>query len=290
MKICFYSEGHIGDLLLQLPIIDILIKSYPKNEYYYYSFGGQNTILDESLIEVVDNLIPTSNLNGDINIPTWFCNPAYNPFREKLSSETFFPDYFSMQKYFFPKILNEYGFDIDVPDDCGIDFDYKIPSQVKKFIEKYKNSKDKNVILFNQMPRSGQTDSNGYAKYLIDISTRYPEYNFFYTNDEGILSNTKNLYYTPDVFGGHKCDILYNAYLSNYCKYIAGRVSGPYMFSAMHNMNVLDSDKLIISQINSNQGVETFYNKKIYKAKNIQSASTGHTFDILNKEILGEKQ
>lgn len=35
-------------------------------------------------------------------------------------------------------------------------------------------------------------------------------------------------------------------------------------------------------------GVETFFNKDIYKAKNIQSASTDATFQILNKEILGE--
>jgi hypothetical protein len=290
MKICFYSEGHIGDLLLQLPLIDILIKSYPENEYYYYSLAGQNTILDESLIQVVNNLFPTSVLNGDINIPTWFCNPVYDQFRGNLSPENFFPDYFSMQKYFFPNILKTCGFEIEVPDDCGIDFEYTIPSEVKESVEKYKNTKNKNVILFNQTPRSGQTDANKYAEYLIEISVKYPEYNFFYTNDEGIELNLKNLHYTPDIFGRYKCDILYNAYLSNYCRYICGRVSGPYMFSSMHNMNVLDNEKIIVSQINSHMGVETFYNKKIYKAKNIQSASTADTFKILNREILGEKQ
>lgn len=290
MKICFYTEGHIGDLLLQLPLIDILIKSYPENEYYYYSLGGQDTILDESLIKVVNNLIPTPSLNGDLNIPTWFCNPIYNQFREKLSSDNFFPDYFSMQQYFFPNLLQSYGFNVEVPDDCSINFEYDIPSQVKESIEKYKRTKNKNVILFNQMPRSGQTDGNKYANYLIEMSTKYPEYNFFYTNDEGTETNIKNLHYTPDVFGRYKTDILYNAYLSKYCKYIGGRVSGPYMFSSMHSMNVLDPEKIIVSQINSYMGVETFYNKKIYKAKNIQSESTANTFEILNKEILGEKQ
>lgn len=288
MKICFYSEGHIGDLLLQLPLINILIKSHPQNQYYYYSMGGQNTLFDVSLIQVVDNLSPSSTLDGDINIPTWFCNSAYDQFKEKLPPENFFPDYFSMQEYFFPNILKTYGLDIEVPKNCGIDFNYKIPSQVKESIEKYKDTKNKNVILFNQIPRSGQTDSNRYAEYLVGMSSKYPEYNFFYTNDEGIETNLSNLHYTPNIFGRHKCDILYNAYLSNYCKYIVGRVSGPYMFSGMHNMNVLDDEKIIISQINSHMGVETFYNKKIYKAKNIQSASTDATFEILNKQILGE--
>ena len=89
MKICFYSNGHIGDLLLQLPLIDILIKSYPKNEYYYYCLGGQNTFFHESLIGVVHNLISTPTLNGDINIPTWFCDPSYDQFKEKLLPDNF---------------------------------------------------------------------------------------------------------------------------------------------------------------------------------------------------------
>jgi hypothetical protein len=288
MKICFYSGGHIGDLLLQLPLINILIKSYPKNEYYYYCLGGQNTVFHESLIGVVHNLSSTPTLNGDINIPTWFCDPSYDQFKEKLLPDNFFSDYFSMQKYFFPNILKTHGLEIEVPENCGIDLDYKIPSQVRQSVEKYKHTKDKNVILFNQIPRSGQTDANRYAEYLIEISSKYPEYNFFYTNDEGIEKGATNLHYTPDIFGKHNCDILYNAYLSNYCKYIGGRVSGPYMFASMHNMNVLDDEKIIISQINSYMGVETFYNKQIYKAKNIQSASTDATFEILNKQILGE--
>lgn len=287
MKICFYSEGHIGDLLLQLPLINILIKKYPENEYYYYSYGG-NTVFHESLIRTIDNLLPTSNLNGDINIPTWFCNQAYDQFRKNLSEGNFFQDYFSMQKYFFPNILKTYGFDINVPDDLGIDFEYKIFNEVKESVKKFKTNKFKNIILFNQIPRSGQTDANGYGEYLVSLSTKHPDYNFFYTNDEGIKSNNSNLYYTPNIFGRHECDILYNAYLSKYCKYLAGRISGPYMFSAMHNMNVLDNNKIIISQINSYKGVETFYNKDIYKAKNIQSASTADTFAILDKQILGE--
>jgi len=287
MKVCFYSEGHLGDLLLQLPLIDILIKKYPDNEYYYYSHGS-NTFFHDLLITIVDNLIPTSVMNGDINVPTWACNSQYEQFKQEIPEGNFFQDYFSMQKYFFPKIMGLHGFDIEIPDDLGIDFDYKPPLLIKESIKPFSSSKEKNVMLFNQIPRSGQTDANGYGEYLVKLSSDYPEYNFFYTNEEDIIFKNKNLYYTPDVFGRHSCDILYNAYLSQYCKYIGGRVSGPYMFSSMHNMNVLDKEKTIISQINSYMGVETFFNKDIYKAKNIQSASTDATFQILNKEILGE--
>ena len=286
MKICFYSEGHLGDLLLQLPLINILIKKYPENEYQYYSYGS-NTFFHDSLISIVDNLIPTPTIKGDINIPTWPCNSQYEQFKQEVPEGNFFPDYFSMQKYFFPKIMELHGFDIEVPDDLGINFDYKTPLLIKDDVKLFTASKEKNVILFNQIPRSGQTDGNSYKEYLVRLSNDYPDYNFFYTNEENIEPKNNNLYYTPDVFGNHSCDILYNAYISQYCKYIAGRVSGPYMFASMHNMNVLDNEKIIISQINSHMGVETFFNKSIYKAKNIQSASTNATFQILNKEISG---
>lgn len=282
MKICFYTEGHIGDLLLQLPLINILIQKYPENEYFYYNQGGDNTFLHNKLIEIVNSLNPTPSLNGDINIPTWFCNSQYDEFRQEISEQNIFYDYFSMQKYFFPKIMKKYGFNIDVSNSVGIDFDYNISNSVKQSVEKFIEYKNKNIILFNQIPRSSQTDANKYDEYLTSLSSKYPDYNFFYTNDESIKSDNKNLYYTPDVFGKHECDILYNAYLSKYCKYLGGRVSGPYMFASMHNMNVMDNEKIIISQINSYNGVETFYNKTIYTAQNIQSESTDHTFKILN--------
>jgi hypothetical protein len=84
MKVCFYSEGHIGDLLVPLPIIDTLIKQYPDNQYYHYD-QGSGVSFNHDLIRVVDNLIPTSNLTGDIIIPTWVPNQQYIEFRNNYN-------------------------------------------------------------------------------------------------------------------------------------------------------------------------------------------------------------
>lgn len=287
MKVCFYSEGHIGDLLIPLPIIDTLIKQYPDNEYYHYDKGGGGVCFNHDLIGVVDNLIPTSNLSGDIIIPTWAPNEQYLEFRNKLQPDHFFVDHFSGIKYFLTNIFSKYGLGVKVSDDCGINFDYKIPNEVKKTIQNFTFKLKINILFFNQSPNSGQTDSIDYSNFLIDISKKYPNYNFFYTNGKSLLGQYKNLHYTPDVFGIHSCDILYNAYLSKYCNFLVGRVSGPFMFSSMHNMNVLDDKKIIISQHNGcgglNDDLEIFYNKKIYKANNIHSKSTDLTFKKIDQ-------
>ena len=55
MKVCFYTNGHIGDLLITLPFIDLLIKKYPENEYYQFNQGA-STNFDDSLISCIDNL------------------------------------------------------------------------------------------------------------------------------------------------------------------------------------------------------------------------------------------
>ena len=278
MKICFYTEGHIGDLLNPLPVIDILIKKYPDNEYYFYDKGGQSTQLNHDLITIVDNLIPSNTINGDINIPTWPCNSEYKQFNDP---PTTFSDYLSYYRDFTVNILKKHGFDIEIPEDCGINFDYKIPHGVKESIEQFKISQSNNIILFNQLPRSGQTDSHSYGNYLVDISTQYPQYNFFYTNPESIDCNNSNLYFTPNIFGNYPCDILYNAYLSYFCKFIISRLSGPAMFSCMHTKNVSDPSKVLITQIHND--VELWYNKNIYRAENIRSISTQNSFEILNK-------
>jgi len=176
--------------------------------------------------------------------------------------------------------LKKHGFEIEISNECGIDFEYKIPNEIKEKIISIEKNFSKNIILFNQLPRSGQTDGSSWGSFLDEISSKYPSYNFFYTNKENV-SLKPNLFWTPDLFGVHNCDILYNAYLSKFCKYSVARISGPPMFAIMHNDFVLDEKRILISQINSGGGVETFYNKSIYKVTNVQSGSSSESFQML---------
>ena len=73
--------------------------------------------------------------------------------------------------------------------------------------------------------------------------------------------------------------ILYNAYLSYFCKFIISRLSEPPMFSCMHTKNVSDPSKVLITQIHND--VELWYNKNIYRAENIRSTSTQNSLRYL---------
>ena len=121
MKICFYNEGHIGDLLLNLPFIKLLIDKYPDNEYYQYRYGTGTTFHD-SLIKGVGGLSYTDEINGDINIPTWMCNKEYAEW--EAPADYIFEDHFSVQEYYWKRIYKKHGFDIDIPSELGIDYNF----------------------------------------------------------------------------------------------------------------------------------------------------------------------
>ena len=56
------------------------------------------------------------------------------------------------------------------------------------------------------------------------------------------------------------------------------------MYSAMHNNNTLNNDKVIIGQHNGNHhkdDLEIYFNRSIYKARNILTKTTKETFDTL---------
>ena len=288
MKICFYNEGHIGDLLLNLPFIKLLIDKYPENEYYQYRYGA-GTSFHDSLIRGVGGLSYTDEINGDLNIPTWMCNKEYAEWEAPV--DYIFEDHFSVQEYYWKRIYKKHGFDIDIPSDLGVDYNFLLDASSKKLIETFASTEGKKILIFNQKTRSGQSDNQDYKSYLVRVANIFSDCHFLYTNEEDIddkLILDNNLTYTPTIFGEHESDIIHNAYLSLYCDVIVGRANGPYMYAAMHNDNVLRYDKVIIGQHNGNDrkdDLEIYFNRGIYKARNILAKTTKETFDALENVL-----
>ena len=288
MKICFYNEGHIGDLLLNLPFIKLLIDKYPDNEYYQYRYGA-GTSFHDSLIRGVGGLSYTDEVNGDLNIPTWMCNKEYAEW--EAPADYIFEDHFSVQEYYWKRIYKKHGFDIDIPSDLGVDYNFLLDAPSKKLIETFASTERKKVLIFNQKTRSGQSDNQDYKSYLVRVANIFSDCHFLYTNEEDIddkLILDNNLTYTPTIFGEHESDIIHNAYLSLHCDVIVGRANGPYMYAAMHNDNVSRDGKVIIGQHNGNDrkdDLEIYFNRSIYKARNILAKTTKETFDALENVL-----
>jgi len=294
MKVCFYTEGHLGDFIIGIPFLKLLIEKYPNNEYYQYIYGSEGTVYPEIFLKTVSNLIPTEKINGDLIIPTWFCNPIYVPLHlnTKEVIEKLYPyDMVSNQKYFWEHIYSKYEFDIEIPEDIGLDFDFKsiLDKQSVKLIDKIKNNINKKILFVNIKGRSGQTDNEDWIPKIDKLATLYPQYYFYYTNIESYYSLNSNTIHTPTVFGEHKSDIIHNSYLSTFCDLIVAKNSGAFQAISMQNKNIMDEKKILICQTQDNVHVpdlECFYNRKLYKATNIHTRTTNDTFlelkNILN--------
>ena len=319
MKVCFYTDGHLGDFLLTIPFLRLLIDKYPDNEYYQCVHGADGTRYADIFLKTVPNLNPSEDRCGDINIPTHFgleYQHLHLTGEEARKNLDPYFDLFSIQRYYWEYVYPKYGFDVEIPDDIGLDFDLKsiLDKESVSAIEKINTSRRK-VLFINPKIRSSQTDNEDWLGRVFALSKLHPTYDFYYTNPEprykwqdsdtrvsmpldyssimleedgDVEVNEENVFYTPSIFGNHPTDILHNAYLSTFCDIIVGKNCGALTAISMHNNNVLDSNKVLITQNNANihyPDLECFYNRRLYKARNIHTQSSKESFDVV-EEIL----
>jgi hypothetical protein len=292
MKICFYTEAHLGDFLFSAPFIKLLIEKYPENEYYQHIYGSHGTVFPEIFMKTVPGLIPTNEICGDINIHTWLCDKQYSELHiPSTENDQTFPgleDVFFVHKRAWNYIFKKHGFDVKIPNDIGISFDYEsiLDDQSLKFIQKFGESKRKKVFFINIKGKSGQTDNDDWLSNILHLANLYPDIDFCYMNEEQTKVDKENVIHTPSIFGNHSSDIFHNAYLSTFCDIIVGKNSGAFVAISMHNNNVTNPNKVFISQTQDNvhkKDLEIYFNKKLYKAKNIHTNLTKESFDILEK-------
>ena len=293
MKICFHTGGHLGDFILTIPFLNLIIKKYPENEYYQCVHGMEGTLYPDSLIKTVPDLTPSETLCGDINIPTWFCDPSYTHLHltGAEADKVLRPyDMVSIQKYYWRHVFKNNNFDIEIPSDLGLEFEFEniLDKDSINSINKLGEDSRKKILFINIKGRSGQTDNNDWIGRIDTISKLYPDWNYYYTNEEGIEVENENIIPTPSIFGNHESDLVHNAYLSTFCDIIVARNSGAFQAISMQNKNVLDENKIFITQTQDNThkpDLECFYNRTIYNAENIHTRVSQETFYKL-EEIL----
>jgi hypothetical protein len=164
MKVCFYTEGHLGDFIITIPFLKLLIEKYPDNEYYQCIHGGQGTIFPEIFLKTVPNLIPTDTLCGDINIPTWFGDKSYHHLylTGEAALKVLYPyDMVANQKYFWKHVFEQNNFNIKIPGNIGLDFNFEsiLDKNSLSSIDQLKSNSRKKILFINIKGRSGQTDN-----------------------------------------------------------------------------------------------------------------------------------
>ena len=196
------------------------------------------------------------------------CNKEYAEW--EAPADYIFEDHFSVQDYYWKRIYKKHGFDIDIPSDLGVNYNFLLDASSKKeLIEDFTSTTGKKVLIFNQKTRSGQSDNQDYKSYLVRVANIFSDCHFLYTNEEDIddkLILDNNLYILLLFLGEHESDIIHNAYLSLHCDVIIGRANGPYMYAQQCIMIMYkDDDKVIIGQHNGNDrkdDLEIYFNRR----------------------------
>ena len=293
MKVCFHTNGHLGDFIITIPFLKLLMGKYPENEYYQYVHGMEGTRYPDIFLKTVPNLKPTEEISGDVIIPTHFCDPIYEKLHlgGQAALDEFYPyDMISIQKYYWKHVYKNNNFEVEIPDNLGLDFDYDslLDKEAIDSIKKIGDNPRKKILFVNIKGRSGQTDNEDWLNRISNISTLYPEWDYYYMNEESVEVEKDNVIHTPSIFGTHPSDLIHNSYLSTFCDIIIARNSGAFMAISMQNKNVMNENKTFITQTQDNPHVpdlECFYNRTLYKATNVHTHVSQETFLKL-EEIL----
>jgi len=146
---------------------------------------------------------------------------------------------------------------------------------------------NKKVFLSNGKVLSGQANNFAMNNIILALANAYPNYIFVVSNIEGSKIKASNIVYSDDIIGKGGNDLNENGYLSTYCDYIIGRLSGTYTF-AFNKMNLFKLNKTFISfSEGKNEGIwnniEDFgikYSSDIY---HFTETNTDNIINIIRK-------
>lgn len=235
-KIIFYNNFHNGDVHFSRGIVKTIVKYFPDCEYFYLHNNKKGILKDLSHIvesdldEYCDMEKSVTFIDNKIYINTWY-GQNYRNFLN-MGGTTLLTIKLILQH-----ILNTLNID------HSIDNKTLLPHIVFESIKKPNVSENFNVLICNNNAISGQANNVDLNGVIDTISENNPHIMFYVTDK--IDLNKQNIIYTSDITESNP-DLLEISYISNRCKIIIGRSSGPYSFS-ITDINLLDENKSFLA-------------------------------------------
>ena len=268
-NIYFFQHFHNGDLFVTKEYIRQIVDELNVNfNFGYFHNNNPKTLLDLNIpflgntnhfgdngldfprfIEPSDN---TLYINTHVAVYRWprpnslFTEPGIN-------HNSMMP----MWDHIFKKINQKFNTNLKLKDKefyiGKIDFSRFNTSHAAEFLE---NRKTKKILISNGRPMSKQSFKENMSDVVIMLSTEFPEWDFICT--EKFKSSKENIFFTDDIIKEMPqeietpawcrpiCDLNEISFISNRCKIIVGKNSGPFIY-CMTQDNLLNFDKTIIS-------------------------------------------
>jgi len=246
-RLVFFNFYGAGDIYESRKFVKELARRIPAKEYSYAHGKPQNILKDVDFLgftpvtDVLNSMLPYQKIDNDLFINTWigrdskYVLPGIGCTVEKLHemynetlSQLSLPPLIQPVLDYIPKI--DYNFyDID---------------KVKKFLESMEDTPL--ILISNGSVHSCQAENFPLDLSIKLLSDKYKDHNFILTQRMSDLK-TRNIFYTDEIMSPHEgTDLNEIAYLSQYCKVLIGRNSGPHVFT--QNMdNWMDKSKTCLS-------------------------------------------
>jgi hypothetical protein len=231
-KICFFTNGHNGDIIHSKTFIQDITNQLNVPCFYHHK---NNHKVSQDISTTVTQIYPGDyyvkffELKNILFINTWLWPYMYDGSYSEVNIKTNYQIFDNIYK----KINEFLGTNIQLKNIeeylPTIDFDIVEKNNIDKFIEKHLNKK---ILFCNSSCLSGQTSYNDdMSDFILRLSNEYPNMNFIATKK--FESQRKNIYFTDDIIKINGCDLNEIGYLSTFCDLIIGRNSGPFCFSTI---------------------------------------------------------
>jgi len=291
-KIVFFNHYHRGDLLTHKEFIRQLKSELPNVTFEYKHFNHPKLTrdLDVPLVgdpKDLDHKTPFYQDGDTLYVNTWigcfwdiFCehgginmNSLYHQW-EKI----------------FAQINAVFNVDIGMYEDKeeylpSIDFSRFDVSSINEFLSSNTN---KNILICNGPPQSGQSFADNMQQFLEPLAQKYTNINFICTTK--FETSIQNILFTDDIIVDNEvaesrapwetrqknnCDLQEISYLSEKVDAIVGKNSGPFVFCETKN-NYMNPDKKFLSfnvswgpafQTGQSRPTETMSNSLAYKCQ-----------------------
>jgi len=268
-EIIFYNHFGNGDIFESREFVKEYLLDFPGCNFYYAHGKDPKIISDISFIKsiAVNNNMPThkpiTKINGTIYINTWIGqNSKYVLPGIGCVVEKHYELHNDIRKILgispCRKKVIEY-----IP---SIDYSFYNIENIKNFVS---NTKTR-ILICNGNAQSGQAENYNLDPIIEILCKKYLDYDFIHTSPTSVKQ--PNLFFTGDIIKARGCDLNEISYLSQFCKVIVGRNSGPHVFSQVIE-NWLDDKKSIVS-LTYKQEASTFVLNQPVKMKKFWTNST----------------
>ncbi len=246
-RLVFFNAFGSGDIYESRKFVKELSERIPA-ESYYYAHGRDPKILKDvdflgftEFTDVLNSMLPYQKIDNDLFINTWigrnskYVLPGIGCTVEKLYE-------------MYNETLSQIGIQplVKTPLDYIPKIDYSAYEidKVKTFLEGMKEMPL--VLISNGSVHSCQAENFPLDPSIKLLSEKHKDHNLILTQRMSDLK-ARNIFYTEEIMYPHEgTDLNEIAYLSQYCRVIIGRNSGPQVF-AQNMDNWLDETKTCLS-------------------------------------------